>query len=79
MVGFQILQCLKTFVTDFSGAKKARELKVLISIDNDWMYHVDQNKGQGSITPGDMYNYYNFITILHRKRRNNQVHKVSLF
>ena len=50
MVGFQILQFLKTFVTDFSGTKKARKLKVHINMNNDWMYHVYQNKGQGSIT-----------------------------
>ena len=52
LVGIQILPFLKIFVTDFSGTKKARELKVRINIDNDWMYHVYQNKGQGSIALG---------------------------
>ena len=52
LVGFQILPFLKIFVTDFSGTKKARKLKVCINMDNDWMYCVYQNKGQGSITIG---------------------------
>ena len=47
---FQILPFLKNFVTDFSGTKKARRLKVHINMDNDRMYRVYQNKGQGSIT-----------------------------
>ena len=50
MVGFQILPFLKIFVTDFLGTNKARKLKVPINMDNDWMYRVYQNKGQGSIT-----------------------------
>ena len=53
--GFQILPFLKIFVTDFSEPKKARKLKVCINMDNDWMYHVYQNKGQGSITLGVMF------------------------
>ena len=52
LVGFQILLFLKTFITDFSGTKKARRLKVCINMDNDWMYCVYQNKHQGSITLG---------------------------
>ena len=51
---FKFLPFLKTFVTDFSEPKKARKLKVCINMDNDWMYHVYQNKGQGSITLGVM-------------------------
>ena len=31
---------------------KARKLKVCINMDNDWMYSVHWNKGQGSITLG---------------------------
>ena len=37
-------------MTDFSGTMKARKLKVCINMDNDWMYCVYQNRGQGSIT-----------------------------
>ena len=33
---------------------KARKLKVCINMDNDWMYHVYRNRGQGSITVGVM-------------------------
>ena len=33
---------------------KARKLKTRINIDNDWMYRVYQNRGQGSITLGVM-------------------------
>ena len=33
---------------------KARKLKVCINMDNDWMYCVYQNWGQGSITLGVM-------------------------
>ena len=54
MVGFQILPFLKIFVTDFSGTMKARKLKVCINMDNDSMYCVYQNKGQGYITLGVM-------------------------
>ena len=32
----------------------ARKLKARINMDNDWMYRVYQNRGQGSITLGDM-------------------------
>ena len=42
----------KSFVTDFSGTMKARKLKVRINMDNDWMYCVSCNRGQGSITLG---------------------------
>ena len=31
---------------------KARKLKVHINMDNDWMYCVYRNRGQGSITLG---------------------------
>ena len=48
--GFQILPFLKVFITDFSEPKKARKLNVHINMDNDWMYHVHQNRGKGSIT-----------------------------
>ena len=53
-MGFQILPFLKIFVTDFSGTKKGRKLKVCINMDNDWIYRVYQNKGQGFITLGVM-------------------------
>ena len=53
-IGFQILSFLKHFVTDFSGTMKARKLKVCINMDNDWMYSVYWNRGQGSITLGVM-------------------------
>ena len=33
---------------------KARKLKVHIDMDNDWMYRVYPNRGQGSITLGVM-------------------------
>ena len=49
---FQILPFLKIFVTDFSGTMKARKLKIGINMDNDWIYSVYQNRGQGSITLG---------------------------
>ena len=45
---------LKIFVTDFSGTMKARTLKARINMDNDWMNHVYWNRGQGSITLGDL-------------------------
>ena len=32
----------------------ARKLKACINMDNDWMYHVYQNSGQGSISLGVM-------------------------
>ena len=54
LIGFQILPFLKIFVTDFSGTMKARKLKVRINMDNDWMYCVYPNRGQESITLGDM-------------------------
>ena len=33
---------------------EARKLKVRINMDNDWMCHVYQNRGQGSIALGDV-------------------------
>ena len=45
---------LENFVTDFSETKKARNLKVHFNMDNDLVYQVNQNKGQGSITVGLM-------------------------
>ena len=51
LIGFQILPFLKT---DFSGTMEARKLKICINMDNDWMYSVYQNRGQGSITLGVM-------------------------
>ena len=50
LIGFQILPFLKILVTDLSGTMKTRKLKVCINMDNEWMYPVYQNKGQGSIT-----------------------------
>ena len=41
-------------MTDFSGTMKARKMKVHINMDNDWMYCVCRNFGQGSITHGVM-------------------------
>ena len=46
-IGFQILPFLKIFVTDFSGSMKATKLKVCTNMDNDWMYRVYWNRGQG--------------------------------
>ena len=54
LIGFQILPFLKIFVTDFSGTTKARKSKNRINMDNDWMYSVYRNMGQGSITLGVM-------------------------
>ena len=54
-IGFQILPFLKIFVTDFSGSMKATKLKVCTNMDNDWMYCVYWNRGQGSITLGVMF------------------------
>ena len=54
LIGFQILPFLKIFVTDFSETMKARKLKVGINMDNDWIYPVYRNRGQGSITFGVM-------------------------
>ena len=34
---------------------KARKLKVCINLDNDWMYSVNWDRGQGSIALGVMY------------------------
>ena len=34
---------------------KARKLKVCINMDNDWMYSVNWDRGQGSITLGVIY------------------------
>ena len=45
---------LKIFVTDFSGTMKAQKLKVRINMDNDSIYGVYCNMGQGSITLGVM-------------------------
>ena len=45
---------LKIFVTAFSDIMKARKLKVRINMDNDCMYRVYQNRGQGSIAFGVM-------------------------
>ena len=45
---------MKIFVTDFSGTMIARKLKDCINIDNDWMYSVYWNRGQGSIALGVM-------------------------
>ena len=47
---FSNFAILKIFVTDFSGTMKARKLKVWINMDNDWMYRIYPNRGQGSIT-----------------------------
>ena len=52
MIGFQILPFLKIFITDFSGIMKARKLKNRRNMDNDWMFCVHMNRGQGSITLG---------------------------
>ena len=52
LIGFQILPFLKSFVTDFSGTMKARKLKVGMNMENDLMYRVYQNRGQGPITLG---------------------------
>ena len=49
---FQILSFLKIFVRDVSGTMKARKLKVSLNMNNDWMYRVYPNRGQGSITLG---------------------------
>ena len=54
MIGFQILPFLKTFVTDFSGPMKTRQLKSYINMDNDRMYRVYRNRGQDPITLGVM-------------------------
>ena len=53
-IDFQILPFLKIFVTDFSGTIKARKLKVRINMDNDWMYSVYWNRGQGLVSLGVM-------------------------
>ena len=53
-IGFEILPFLKTFMTDFSGTMKARKLNVCVNRDNDWMYCIYRNRGQGSITLGVM-------------------------
>ena len=45
-------------ISQFSGIKKARKLKVCINMNNDWMYHVYQNKDQGFITLGVMGDDY---------------------
>ena len=52
LLGFQILPFLKIFVTDFSGTMKARNLKVCINMENDWMYCKSPNRGQEFITLG---------------------------
>ena len=51
---FSNFTILEKFVTDFSGTMKVRKLKVCINMDNDSMYCVYQNKGQGHITLGVM-------------------------
>ena len=51
---FSNFAILENFVTDFSGTMKARKLKSGINMDNDWMYCVYRNRGQGSITLGVM-------------------------
>ena len=33
---------------------KARKFKIRINMDNDWMYRLYRNRGQGSITLGVM-------------------------
>ena len=52
VIGFQIFPFLKIFITDFSGTMKTRKLKARINMDNDWMYRVYRNRGQGFITFG---------------------------
>ena len=49
-----MLPFLKIFVTEFSGTMKAKKLKFRIDMDNDWMYRVHPNGGQGSISLGIM-------------------------
>ena len=51
---FSNFAILEIFLTDFSGTLKARKPKVSTNMDNDWMYRVYQNRGQGSITLGVM-------------------------
>ena len=51
---FSNFAILEIFVTDFSGTMKAIKLKVHINMDNDWMYCVYRNRGQGVITLGVM-------------------------
>ena len=49
------------------GPKKARKLKVHINMDNDWMYHVNRNRGRRSITLGVMslgrFSFSNFAIL----------------
>ena len=52
--GFQILPFLKIFLTDISEPKNARNLKVPINMDNDWMYRVYQNMDKEFIILGVM-------------------------
>ena len=47
----------------FSGTMKARKLKVCINVDNDWVYIVYWNKGQGSITVLELYPLVGFQKI----------------
>ena len=47
---FSYFAILENFITDFSGTVKAGKLKVGKNMDNDWMYSVYLNRGQGSIT-----------------------------
>ena len=54
LIDFQMLPFLKIFVIDFSGTMKVRKLKLRMNMENDWMYHVYRNRGQGSITLGVM-------------------------
>ena len=51
---FSNFAILEIFITDFSRTMKARKLKACINMDNDWMYGVYRNRGQGSITLGVM-------------------------
>ena len=53
IIDFQILPFLKIFVNRFPGTMKARKLKVCINMDNDEMYCVYWNMGQGFITLGN--------------------------
>ena len=47
---FSNFAILEKFVTDFLATMKAKKLKVCINMDNDWLYHVYRNRGQGLIT-----------------------------
>ena len=49
---FSKFAILENFRNRFSETMKARKLKVGIHMDNDWMYFVYRNRGQGSLTLG---------------------------